>query len=228
MDRPIAPYVLPYSGEITPPADVVITPAGVAYADPVQDALHRDLDNVLWAVCEGTPSGGPSYTAELHPERQKTAMEGLLCAGCKEPADRDERGMLWVLPLLDDGTDTVWEGVRTAVPPMCAACAEKSQSLCPRLREGHVELRVRDAEQIGVLGTLHLRPGEGGEPDPDALVLYTSPDLSFVVARQAIRELRHITVATFAATIHCPKSAERPSGSYDLDAGHGAGAEEAP
>ncbi|MDH6629426.1 hypothetical protein M2271_007262 [Streptomyces sp. LBL] len=199
MDRPIAPYVIPWKGETTLPGDIAVTSAGVAYADPVQDALHRDLDGVLWAMCGGTATGGPAYAAELHPERQKTTMEGLLCAGCKEPGDRDERGMLWILPLLDDAADTVWEGVHTAIPPMCATCADRAPRLCPQLGDGHVELRVREADQIGVRGTLHPRPGEPGEPDPNALALYDSPDLPFVIARQAVRELRRTTVVAFAA-----------------------------
>lgn len=179
----------------------MITSAGIAYADPIQDALHRDLDNVLWELCEGDATGIPAYAAELHPERQKTAMEGLLCAVCKAPAARDERGMAWVLPLLDDVPNTGWEGVHTAVPPMCEICAEKAPQLCPRLRDGHVELRAREAEQIGVRGTLYPRPSEHGEPDPNALVLYNSPNLPFVVARQVVRELRRTTVVAFAAAV---------------------------
>ncbi|MFF5020246.1 hypothetical protein [Streptomyces sp. NPDC001165] len=84
---------------------------------------------------------------------------------------------------------------------MCEVRAERAPRLCPRLREGHVKLRVREAEPIGVRGTLYPRPGEHGEPDTDALVLYDSPDLPFVVAHQAVRELRRTTVVDFAAAI---------------------------
>ncbi|MGX4695078.1 hypothetical protein [Streptomyces sp. JNUCC 63] len=201
MKRPTAPYVTPWTGESTPPAPVTVTAACVAYADLVRDALARDLDGVLWTLCGGTTTGRPEYAAELHPERQRTAMDDLLCAGCKKPAARDERGMLWVLALLDDVAAASWEGVRSAIPPMCEACAEQAPRLCPRLREGHAKLRVREAEPIGVRGTLYPRPGGQGAPDLDALVLYDSPDLPFVVARQAVRELRRITVVAFAAAI---------------------------
>lgn len=194
MDRSKAPYVIPWTGERTLSAPLTVTATGVAYADPVQDALARDVDGVLWTLCGGTATGRPEYAAELHPERQRTAMEKLLCAGCKQPAARDERGMQWVLPCFGEVEPSCWEGVRSAIPPMCAACARTAPGLCPVLRRGHVELRVREAELIGVLGTLHPRPGEPGEPDPDALVLIGSPDLRFVVARQAVRELRRCTV----------------------------------
>ncbi len=201
MRKPIAPYVIPFVGETTAPADVVITAAGVTYADPVADALHRDLDNVLWEICGGEARGGPAYAEELHPERQKTAMEGLKCAVCKQPGARDALGMAWVLPLLNDARDMVWEGVRTVVPPMCEDCVKTAPQRCPRLRAGHVQLRVREAEQIGVRGTLYPRPCQGGASDPNAVVLYDSPDLAFVIARQVVRELRRVTVLAFVAAV---------------------------
>ncbi|WP_328584972.1 hypothetical protein [Streptomyces sp. NBC_00370] len=198
MRRPIVPYVIPWAGETISHPEPVITPAGIHYADPHQDQLHRDLDT-LWEQCTGDPTGQPQYTAELHPARQKKAMEGLLCAGCKAPAARYMNGMTWVLPLYDDTPPDHWDGVHTTIPPMCKICAKMAPQWCPRLREGHVELRVREAEHIGVRGTLYPRPGEPGVPDPDALVLFDSPDLPFVVARHVVRELHRTTLIRFAA-----------------------------
>ncbi|WP_229881699.1 hypothetical protein [Streptomyces viridiviolaceus] len=180
---------------------MTVTASGVAYAGPVQDALERDLDGVLWALCAGATTGKPEYAAELHPERQRTAMETLLCVCCMKPAVRDRRGMRWVLPLLDDAVDARWENVRSAIPLMCEACTEQAPRLYPRLHEGHVKLRMREAEPIGVRGTLYPRPSGRGAPGPDALILYDSPDLPFVVAREAVRELRRTTVVAFAAAI---------------------------
>ncbi|MFE6639595.1 hypothetical protein ACFVFT_38215 [Streptomyces tendae] len=199
MDNPIVPYVTPWTGESTGGAPVTVTAAGVAFTDPVQDALARDLDGTLWTLCTGTTTGKPQYAAELHPERQRTAMERLLCACCRRPASRNEHGMLWVLPVLDDTVDTRWEGVHAAIPPMCEPCSEKVPLLCPRLRDGHVQLRVREAEAIGVRGTLYPRPGSPDAREPDALVRYDSPDMPFVVAREVVRELLHTTVVAFAA-----------------------------
>ncbi|MGY9066891.1 hypothetical protein [Streptomyces sp. CAS3] len=197
MKEPVAPYVTPWTGETRLPASLVVTASGMSYADPVHDALARDVDGVLWELCGGTATGRPDY-AELHPGRQRETMENLRCAGCNEPAARDGRGMLWLLPLLDTVT-TSWEGVRTAIPPVCEACADKSPRLCPELRAGHVQLRVREAELVGVRGTLHPRPGEPGVPEPGVVIGYDSPDLSFVVARHAVRELRRTTVVSFTA-----------------------------
>ncbi|MFI8206745.1 hypothetical protein [Streptomyces sp. NPDC085937] len=189
----------PWTGESAQTAPLTVTVFGVAYTDPLQDAIARDLDGVLWALCTGTTTGKPEYTAELHPDRQRTAMEGLLCACCSRPAARNKDGMLWVLPLLDDAVDTRWEGVRTTVPPMCEPCSVSAPLLCPRLRDGHVLLRVREAELIGVRGTLYPRLGSSGPADDDALVLRHSPDERFVVARQAVRELLGTTVVAFGA-----------------------------
>ncbi|WP_406054016.1 hypothetical protein OG462_42535 [Streptomyces sp. NBC_01077] len=176
MPRPSVPYVVPWTGETTPLGDIVISALGVAYANPVRDAYQADLDGVLWALCGGTQTGGPAYAKELHPMRQKAVMMRPLCAGCKELPERDERGTLLLLRLLDDALDTVWEGVRTVIPPMCEDCADEAKENCPRLLDGHVELRVREAEKVGVRGTLHPRFGESVEPDPDAVVLYDTPD----------------------------------------------------
>ncbi|WP_415954389.1 hypothetical protein [Streptomyces sp. KLOTTS4A1] len=199
MHRPTAPYVTPWTGESPIPAAVTVTGSGVAYTDPVQDGLARDPDGVLWTLCTGTATGKPQYAAELHPERQRTAMEALLCACCRQPADRNKQGMLWVLPLLDDAEEACWDGVHSAIPPMCEPCAVLAPLWCPRLREGHVQLRVREAERIGVHGTLHPRPGSPDVPDPDALVLYDSADMPFVVARQVVRELNCTTVVAVVA-----------------------------
>ncbi|MFE1270536.1 hypothetical protein [Streptomyces sp. NPDC058758] len=181
--------------------DLTITRDGVSCTDPVWDALNRDPEGALWEAWTGLPSGKPVYAAELHPERQLIAMESLLCAGCKQDADRNELGMLWVLPVLDHAEDTVWEGVRTVTPPMCEACASEAKLRCPRLREGWVELRVREAELVGVRGTLHPRPGSNAEPDPDALVLYGSADLPFVVARGLVRELANVALVAAGAAL---------------------------
>ncbi|MFJ4084899.1 hypothetical protein ACIP2Z_38900 [Streptomyces iakyrus] len=191
----------PWTGESTVIPPVTVTAAGVAYVDPVQDALARDLDGALWALCEGTAAGKPEYANPLHPERQREAMDGFLCACCKKPAARNQDGMLWVLPLLNRAADTRWEGITCGIPPMCESCGESAPRYCPRLREGHVTLRVKEAELIGMRGTLYPRPGAPGIPQPDTLVRYGSPDLPFVVAHEAVRELCEITVVGFGTAI---------------------------
>ncbi|MFD4376811.1 hypothetical protein [Streptomyces sp. NPDC058486] len=183
-------------GEIILPIDLTVGPNRVFCDDPTWDALARDEFDVLWVVTAGKPSGTAAYAEELHSEQQRTAMESRLCAGCKGEPSRNRDGMLWILPLLDYADDTRWAGVETVVPPMCHDCADDAKLRCPRLREGYAELRVQEAELIGVIGTLYPRPGEAGEPDPDKLVLFESSDLAYVVARQLVCRLDKVTVIT--------------------------------
>ncbi|MFE0773358.1 hypothetical protein [Streptomyces sp. NPDC058861] len=181
-------------GETVPTFDTLVGSYGVAYTDPFKDTFHRDADGILRAICEGPRTGGPAHARELHPYRQREAMERLLCAGYSGPPSRDERGVLRVLPLLDDADDPTRGCVQTVIPPMCDPCKTKATQACPRLRDGHVELRVKEAEKIGVWGTLYPPAGVEGEPVPDALVLFNSPDEGRVIARRPVRELRDFTV----------------------------------
>ncbi|WP_432043293.1 hypothetical protein [Streptomyces cadmiisoli] len=121
-------------------------------------------------------------------------------------AARDTLGMLWVLPLLEPAADTRRKGLPCAIPPMCEDCAKNAPRYCPRLREKHVELRVKEAEPTGVCGTLYPRPGTSAAPQPNTLVRYSSPDLQFVVAHEAVRELCRVTVVAFVAPIPRPLS----------------------
>ncbi|MFE9723600.1 hypothetical protein ACFYQ5_08385 [Streptomyces sp. NPDC005794] len=81
MDRPVAPYVISWTGESTTSADVVITPAGVAYPDPAQDTPKRDLDNVLWELCGGTATGQPRTPPNSTP-RAGTPRRKAFSAPC--------------------------------------------------------------------------------------------------------------------------------------------------
>nr|WP_202513365.1 MULTISPECIES: hypothetical protein [unclassified Streptomyces] len=186
------------------PERTILTPAGVFYADPRVDRGSRDDDQVLWLVCGGQQTGRRVFQV-MHPARQREAMRALRCVTCNEPGARNADGMLWLLPLLAEGTG--WEGVQTTVPPSCEPCADRVAERCPWMRDGYVRLRVRVAEQIGVRGTLYPRPGQ---PDPvrsDVLVRYDSPDARYVVARYAVRELSEATVeaiVTNPAGTACP------------------------
>ncbi|MFF8847951.1 hypothetical protein ACF08N_35480 [Streptomyces sp. NPDC015127] len=77
-------------------------------------------------------------------------MEAMLCACCKQLAARDERGMAWLLPSSTNATDTVWEGVRTVIPPMCEVCADLAPRACPGCGTATWSSASAEAEQIGV------------------------------------------------------------------------------
>ncbi|MEU7086793.1 helix-turn-helix transcriptional regulator [Streptomyces achromogenes] len=193
------PFVVEWTGETRSPAALVMTPQGIAYANPGVDVASR-VDDVLWEARVGTRTGRPRH-AVLHPARLRDVMQELRCAGCKGLPDRTADGVPWVLPLLaDEAPGGGWEGVLTSIPPMCQDCASAATTLCPWLSDGYVKLRVRQAEHVGVRGNLYRRPGESETSpelvltDVDTLVRYDSPDLPFVVAREPVRELRECTV----------------------------------
>ncbi|MGC4950932.1 hypothetical protein ACLQ2N_32670 [Streptomyces sp. DT224] len=207
-----APYIIPWAGEITLPEPLMITPGGVFYVDPRVDQRHRDDDDVLWEACGGQQTG-PRIYALLHPARQREAMRNLLCATCGGPASRNADGMLWLMPLLagPPAEGTTWEGVQTTIPPSCEPCADRVTAGCPWLRDGHVRLRARVAEQIGVRGTRYSRTGQPSlAEDDDALVLYDSPDARYVVARHAVRELGWVAVEAVVTAATTPSGAACP------------------
>ncbi|MFE7624460.1 hypothetical protein [Streptomyces sp. NPDC057509] len=217
-----APHVILWAGETILPEPLLSARHGVYYADPRVDLRHRDDDGVLWEAWGGHQVGPRIYTL-LHPIRQREAMRGLRCATCNGDGDRSTAGMLWLLPLLDGpaAEDTTWEGVPTTVPPTCESCADRVVWGCPWMRDGHVRLRARVAEQIGVRGSLYPRPGTTAPAERDALVRYDSPDAQYVVARYAVRELSQVTLeAVVAATPFTSGTACAYAGVTLTDGGH--------
>lgn len=116
-------------------------------------------------------------------------MADLLCQVCGKPADRDEDGVLWLLPDYRDD----WPGWPTRMaavePPICLACVRPSVRLCPALRKGAVTVRVRNSTIVGVYGALY-RPGPLG-PVPIGIetVAYHDPRARWVQAERLVREL---------------------------------------
>ncbi|WP_406290619.1 hypothetical protein [Streptomyces sp. NBC_00209] len=178
-----APYVIPWAGETILPMPLLSTRSDVFCDDARADRRHRDDDGVLWEVWGGHQTGPRVYTL-FHPVHQREAMRALPCATCGRPADRKAAGMLWLLPLLDGppAEGTTWEGVQTTIPPSCVPCADRVATGCPWMRDGHVRLRARIAEQVGVHGTLYSRAEQPG-PDLDLTLPPRREGRSCVVAR---------------------------------------------
>ena len=131
------PFIAAWSGE--PPITRTVVYGsrwGIAYADETPE--DRDQHGVLWnarALRQGT---GRAIYGDVHPGRQRVAMDHLLCQVCGRAADRDDRGLLW---LLEDthGDWARWpEGLMTTHPPLCLPCAGKSVQMCPHLIDSSV------------------------------------------------------------------------------------------
>ncbi|MFJ9343795.1 hypothetical protein ACIRP0_31615 [Streptomyces sp. NPDC101733] len=167
---------------------IVVDDDGVRYADGRrQDQLDSDF-GVLLERWGGTATGTPQYGV-LDPEVQRHAVDRLLCAHCLGQPDREPgTGALWLLRA-DDFRHAWPADIRTTTPPICRVHAELALERCAVLRAGHLAVRAREAEVVGVVGTLFAE--DGHVADTEALVLFTDPAaLRFVLGRYLVLELR--------------------------------------
>jgi hypothetical protein len=189
------PFISAWSRELPPRRQVVYAAgSGIAYVDETPE--DRDQHGVLWngrTLRQG--HGRPRY-GDVHPGRQRVAMEHLLCQVCGRAADRDDRGVLWLLE--DNRRD--WQGwperLMTTHPPVCLPCADTAVRQCPHLTGKSVAVRVRDSVMCGVYGRI-WSPSAFGHPVRTAnreVVEYGTPSARWVIAGQAVRALYGCTL----------------------------------
>jgi hypothetical protein len=188
----LTPYIAAWSEEQPPRLTLVERHGRIGYQ---REALFdRDRHGVLWPRMPLRPGRGRPDFARMHPLRQRRAMAELLCQVCAQPADRNDDGVLWLLP--DRRGD--WPGwpVGAAVqePPVCLLCALVSLRYCPALRDGAVAVRVRTSQVTGVFGTIY----RAGPLRPVAVdvetVRYDDPRLPWVQAERLVRELGECSI----------------------------------
>ncbi|MEU7022769.1 hypothetical protein ABZ990_19220 [Streptomyces sp. NPDC046203] len=148
-----AMFVAPYACEYPEEVEVVFAADGrVGYRD--ETPADRSVEGVLLRRWSGNRTG-PQRWGEHHAHRQVHAMGALGCAGCAGPPHRDERGILWILHTPGIRLDGHLTGpILVTTPPLCLDDAAKSVRGCDVLREGAVALRVKEAEVVGVRGTV--------------------------------------------------------------------------
>ncbi|MFE4829635.1 hypothetical protein [Streptomyces sp. NPDC056672] len=195
------PYIAAWSEE-WPQRKPLVTgrpDRGVAYVD--EHSIDRDDEGVLWRrVLYRQGKGRPQF-GKVHPMRQRRAMQRMLCQICGGPADRDDRGLLWLLP--DHRAD--WPGwpekMATTHPPVCLPCAAESTRLCPHLRRSSVAVRVREPRVCGVYGAFHhpMNPFMG--PVDDVIKAYEDHGIRWVIATQLAAQLRGCTFVDLEAEL---------------------------
>jgi len=120
-------------------------------------------------------------------------MRLLLCQVCGQPADRNDDGVLWLLPDYYQEAEGWPENYDLAEPPICRSCVPVATRLCPALRRGHLGIRARHAPVCGVRGLVY-RPSR---PVPalagDYEVRYDNPTIRWTVADQLLRTLQDCT-----------------------------------
>jgi hypothetical protein len=192
----LIPYITLWSAERTPSPRVVVRPRGDSIAFPDETVSDRDRRGVLWQPERLAPGQGSPMFSKIHGLRQRRAMRRLLCQVCAGPADRDERGVLWLLP--DHRQD--WPGwpeqAAETAPPVCLPCARKSVRLCPRLRRAHAAVRVRDPELYGVYGIVHRQVPGGPAVQRIGVetVRFGDPRVRWTVANHLVRRLQGRTI----------------------------------
>ncbi|MFI2210506.1 hypothetical protein [Streptomyces sp. NPDC020141] len=185
------PYITRWTGESPSKVRVVVRGGRLAYAD--ERTYDRDPRGVLWRRIPSTPGKGQPDFGAVHALRQRLAMANSLCQVCGSPADRDERGILWLLGEASDAPGSWPQGLETAHPPVCRPCATLATRACPHLRQRHVALRVQSWTPAGVHGALH-RPGPRPVAVDAAGVPFDSPAIRWVIAGQLIARLDRFTL----------------------------------
>ncbi|MFI8194381.1 hypothetical protein ACIF8T_37615 [Streptomyces sp. NPDC085946] len=190
-----APFITAWSGEQPQQRTVVYAGrGGIAFADERPE--DRDQYGVLWNGRAMAPGTGHPLYGDVHPLRQRHAMQHLLCQVCGGPADRDERGALWLLE--DNRSD--WTGcpndLLTTHPPLCLPCASTAVTQCPHLTGNAVAVRVRDSDVCAVYGRI-WSTSACGRPVRTAVkdvVPYSTMATRWVLAGQLVRALNHCTL----------------------------------
>jgi hypothetical protein len=155
----VVPYITAWSVEKMVYSEVIERRGfGIAFAD--ESVLDRDRDGVLWtrrAVGRGV--GRPEFGV-VHSLRQRRPMGRLLCQVCAQPADRNEDGVLWLLPDYYRKAPGWPENYDLAEPPICLACVPVAIRLCPTA----VSRSCCEAENgEGPLGSAAGPPGGFGD-----------------------------------------------------------------
>ncbi len=121
-------------------------------------------------------------------------MRLLLCQVCGQPADRNDEGVLWLLPDYYAEVEGWPENYdELAEPPICRSCVPVATRLCPALRRGYLGIRARRAPVCGVRGLVY----QPSRPAPvllrDYSVRYDSTTIRWTLADQLLRTLQDCT-----------------------------------
>jgi hypothetical protein len=183
------PYVTAWSEEVDPPCVVVERPGtGIAYAD--ETVTDRDHKGVLWYRTPHWPGQGRPNFGQVHPARQRRAMQRLLCQVCAGPADQTEDGVLWLLRDFRKDWPSWPNGMGVTEPPICLPCVRVSTRLCTALRRGAVLVRAGSFVVRGVHGLLYQRDGGKLKTADGATVAFDAPAIQWIRAVSLVRELQ--------------------------------------
>jgi hypothetical protein len=168
---------------------------GIGYES--ETVADRDTNGVLWFRMSFQPGEGRPEFGKVHPQRQRRAMQRLLCQVCAGPADCTEDGVLWLL--LDHREDwPAWpDGMGVTEPPVCVSCVRVSLRLCPALRKSATVVRAGSFVVAGVHG-LRYQGGHAPTALGSATVAFEDPAIRWVRAISLVRELQDCVILSLA------------------------------
>ncbi|GAA4409683.1 hypothetical protein ACFQV2_19475 [Actinokineospora soli] len=183
------PYITAWTGERTLPAQVILTPngQGIRYAD--ETLTDRDHNGILWTRAESRPGLGKPKFGEIHSLRQRRVMRHLLCQVCAGLPDRNNSGVLWLMPDYRGDWPAWPNGMATDDAPVCLPCAHTSVRQCPRLRRDHVLVRSKSHPIVGVRGIKYYVSGMNLTNTQEVTVAQQQAAQNWTVAHQLVREL---------------------------------------
>lgn len=191
------PYIGSWTGETRDEdstEQVIQRPDGAGIGYLRETVVDRDEHGVLWRCPPSSVGVGRPLFKVIHPRRQRHAMRRLLCQVCAQPADWDERGVLWLLNDYRHDWPGWPERMANTQPPLCLPCARASVQLCPSLRRGWVAVRSRRHPIVGVAGDIYRPAFPRPARVKGDVVGYDNPLVLWVKASQLVRELHGCTI----------------------------------
>lgn len=190
------PWVARWSGEKPAPSaefvrETLQSPDGslsfrIRYAD--EKPADRDQFGILWYRAPAQSLGHPEFS-QVHPHRQRDAMDLPRCQVCAKPLRA--AGAVWMLAPSEIDAKGTGEAM-TGQPPLCPPCVELSSTYCPHLRSGaRAPYRAERHESVGVFADVH-RP-DLSEPTYGDLLGHDDFWIGCALARQRVVKLHDIT-----------------------------------
>lgn len=140
----------------------------------------RDEYGWLWYPGPEDEKGVPEF-AQVHPERQRRAMDELRCQVCGEQAPGNLR---WLVP----GVPKANRDIITAHAPVCGQCEGIARHFCPHLRDHKwTTIVARTVERYGVIGDVF---DLAGNIVFAGVLADTHPQASMAAARQRVVVLK--------------------------------------
>jgi hypothetical protein len=145
------------------------------------DSQMRDRHGILWMHLSARIGSGQAQFAQLHPIRQRRAIDERRCQICGQ---RISGQLTFLLPDSWLGAPTV----ETFHPPVCERCAPMAMRLCPHVHGNTFQLvAVEQSMPVAVVGDIYNLMT--GAREQTIIARHDDPRSRLLIARQRITAL---------------------------------------